>query len=1746
MELWRCCLAFLLLGVLGSTSAEDFYIAAPSTLRLNSDETVAIAVDGNNGAFVNVYIQDHPGKKKNISQIDVAVRPGIPELFKIRLDVSEFPADFLNAPGSPKLVSLNARIQNVHKEILIPISSQSGYLFIQTDKPIYTPKQSAFFRIISLTEDALPSSELFQLQIRNPNNIIVEEKSFNERGRKSSKSFGSYIYKFPTYPVLGEWSATVRFGHNLEQNSTVRFELQEYVLPTFTVTLKTPEVILPDAKSIRIEVNAQYVYGKKVKGVVSFRLGVQSEHAEKPVHFAIFPPKELDDGEYVLLASVDDAKRHKDIGWFPGIDKSRLVVEATVVDYATGNKEHQNDSKAIFSNSPFVISFKRCLGDFKPGLTSVFEADITYVDGRPAEGIATQITAVSDKKQLLQINQNTARSNADGRVAFEIQPEINHKVVTLTLETTDPRYRNNQAKKSFEQHAYVSPNNAYIAISRSSLLRLKPGDKYAREIHFEPAGLQNIYYLVVARGKILEMIKLKAGAFKHQRVEIEITHDMVPDFRVVVFAHHRNELVADSLKIDVERVCNPSSEVTIDPLFNEKEPGSNGKIIIRGTKDTSVGLLGVDEAVYALSKKDLLTKAKVFDRLGSHDLGCGPGGGVNVNAVLGKAGITVATNKFSPSHAHSCVEIKRRKREVAQEITRAFNEKDKQCCTLGLERDTYGRTCEEREHIIKKLDEIYSNCSAVFMDCCLNGRDKDLTDLKAMSVAHRRQGTIATGRVRGEQNFDEPEFIDADLEEEFEKQTTVRKDFRETWIYENMIVGPDNREELSLSLPHSITTWVIQAVSVSPEHGICVAEPKRLVSFKKLFLHLNLPYSVVRNEQVEIQATVFNYGNKETGVVVYMYGAKDLCSGTQPGEKSERKRLVVGAQSAASVAFPVVPLGTGHFIIKVVALSPVGSDVIERQLYVVPEGVTKEIDIPIKLDPTNQQRRKKRHLETPLYSDHIDATQNLQVTAVKLSAPEGFVPGTASCSISALGDMFGPVVETAIHNPEGLLQKPRGCGEQNMMFLAPTLYTMRYLKASGRLTADSEAKGYEFIRHGYGNQLAFRKNDGSYAAYQSTPTSTWLTAFVMKVFCQATNMVHIEENVICSGVQWLIQHQEPDGSFIEKHRVYHWDMMGGVQGSTPMTAFALIALEECNCNEEGLLIAKSRAIAYLETHLGDVQKPLPVAIVAYALALGNSDLKQAAYDKLQALAKYNEDNNWMYWTTDNSAQDIETAGYALLTHVLFNDMGRSNSIVNWLNTKQLQSGSFKSTQDTVVALQSLSEYAVRAEMPAINLVANISSSNDRNFHKVLSFHEDNALVLQDVKIDKIGGTVFINTAGHGVGSLSVKLRYNVLQPVEDVCKFDVTVNVADATKVNENRVRVVGWEGVINPRGKDVFEQFPEDLIRGIKEELEEEPPVLQHDPRRRGPGREGRIGELDARRRVRRQNQDENSKVKLNISLCVRYLGNKDAEMSIVDVGTFSGFEPVAEDLQKLVSDRTHLIDKFEKSSRGVVFYLKRVPIAENYCFSFHVVRQYIVGNTQMSVIKVYDYYNPDATCTKFYSPDSNSPMIRTICEDGVCECAEGGCPPKTPFTEIDKFPADDKRDQLKTIFCENYDYVWKGKLNGRLRKHAGFLNISFTVEEVIKAGIEKTDDIEGETRTLLARDNCGTASMLPGATYLILGRDGQAYKNDNGETWYRYLLDQTSVVYYWPEKGKAQNRLLQRFLNFVTKDLKDKGCEL
>ena len=71
---------------------------------------------------------------------------------------------------------------------------------------------------------------------------------------------------------------------------------------------------------------------------------------------------------------------------------------------------------------------------------------------------------------------------------------------------------------------------------------------------------------------------------------------------------------------------------------------------------------------------------------------------------------------------------------------------------------------------------------------------------------------------------------------------------------------------MDVTIPDTLTTWVVQAVAINNRTGLGLATPLRIVAFREYFISLKLPYSVKRGEQVSLLATVFNYHVNEIRV----------------------------------------------------------------------------------------------------------------------------------------------------------------------------------------------------------------------------------------------------------------------------------------------------------------------------------------------------------------------------------------------------------------------------------------------------------------------------------------------------------------------------------------------------------------------------------------------------------------------------------------------------------------------------------------------------------------------------------------------------------------------------------------------------------------------------------------------------------------------------------------------------------------
>ncbi|XDV16105.1 hypothetical protein PO909_015948, partial [Leuciscus waleckii] len=194
-----------------------------------------------------------------------------------------------------------------------------------------------------------------------------------------------------------------------------------------------------------------------------------------------------------------------------------------------------------------------------------------------------------------------------------------------------------------------------------------------------------------------------------------------------------------------------------------------------------------------------------------------------------------------------------------------------------------------------------------------------------------------------------------------------------------------------------------------------------------------------------------------------------------------------------------------------------------------------------------------------------------------------------------------------------LIVQPSGDGEANMILMTLPVIATHYLDSTNQWEAVGMNQRNEAIKHintGYQQQLRFHKSDGSYAAWTNRPSSTWLTAYVAKVFIMANNLIAMEDHVICSALKWLVLHKQlADSSFKEDSPVIHGTMVGGVKGrdaDASLTAFVVIAMQEgreiCAGSVGSLDESIRRAVAILEGRLPQMTNPYAVAMTSYAIA----------------------------------------------------------------------------------------------------------------------------------------------------------------------------------------------------------------------------------------------------------------------------------------------------------------------------------------------------------------------------------------------------------------------------------------------------------------------------------------------------------------------------------------------------------------
>uniref|UniRef100_A0A8B9NJJ0 Complement C3 n=1 Tax=Accipiter nisus TaxID=211598 RepID=A0A8B9NJJ0_9AVES len=655
-----------------------------------------------------------------------------------------------------------------------------------------------------------------------------------------------------------------------------------------------------------------------------------------------------------------------------------------------------------------------------------------------------------------------------------------------------------------------------------------------------------------------------------------------------------------------------------------------------------------------------------------------------------------------------------------------------------MKENPMGHSCEQRTNYIQDGEA----CIRAFLDCC--------NYIKGIRDQKQRELHLELARSEADDSF----LSDEDI--------TSRSLFPESWLWqvEPLTEQPNelgiSTKTLPVYLKDSITTWEVLAISLSQTKGLCVADPYEITVMKEFFIDLRLPYSVVRNEQVEIRAILYNYWTDEITVRVELMHNPALCSAST--SKTRYQQIVrLKAQSSWAVPFVIVPLQLGLHDVEVKAAV--------RGKFVA-DGVKKKLKVVV--------------------SGHRCSWNGVQEEKVKAGNLSDIVPNTESeTKVSIQGNPVSIMVEKAIDGEKlkHLIVTPAGCGEQNMIGLTPTVIATHYLDSTlqwENLGLQRRTEAIDLIRKGYTQQLAFRKPDNSYAAFKDRPSSTWLTAYVAKVFAMAIKLVDIDPEVICGAVKWLIlEKQKPDGIFQEDAPVIHKEMVGGYQGAEPevsLTAFVLIALQEsrevCKDHVNSLDGSITKASEYLARRYQWLTRPYTVALTSYALALTGKLKSEKVLMKFVIMEgkRWEERNAHTY--------NIEGTSYALLALLQMEKPELTGPVARWLAQQNYFGGGYGSTQATILVFQALAHYEV-ATPRQLDLNLDVSVLLPRRASAITYRIENrNALVARSAET-KFNEDFTVKAEGTGKGTMTVVTIYNAKVPDKDnKCdNFDLQVQL---------------------------------------------------------------------------------------------------------------------------------------------------------------------------------------------------------------------------------------------------------------------------------------------------------------------------------------------------------------------------------
>lgn len=494
--------------------------------------------------------------------------------------------------------------------------------------------------------------------------------------------------------------------------------------------------------------------------------------------------------------------------------------------------------------------------------------------------------------------------------------------------------------------------------------------------------------------------------------------------------------------------------------------------------------------------------------------------------------------------------------------------------------------------------------------------------------------------------------------------TGERSDFTDTVYWHPALVLPGGPIDVNFQLSDAVTSYqvLVMAHTADGRLGSSKTEIEAKLPFS---IDAKVPVEITAGDRIDLPVSVANNTAQMQKVDLQLSAAN-----LRVAQLKSQAELNLPADGRGRAMFPVSPAvieGTAE--VKLEGSAGSFHDRVVRKMTVVPFGF-----------PVEESR-----------SDFLSGNSRFQIPL-----PESWLPGTLRCQVVAYPSTLAALQKGL----EGMLREPYGCFEQTSTTNYPNLLVLDYLRETNQARPEIEQRTRALLANGYTKLTSFE-------CYEKAPTNRkgyeWfggtaapheaLTAYGLMQFRDMSRVHNVDATMVERTKAYLMAQKDGKGGF--KRNPRGLDSFGHAPEEVT-NAYIVWALTESSKDDD-----VEKELATLRDKAAASKDPYLKALVALSL-LNRSRNADAVALLATIAAAQNADGHvdaGQTSITGSGGRDlqIETTALALLGWLKANQPGQFTmpvqKAVRWIGQQRRGSGTFGSTQSTILSLKALIAHA---------------------------------------------------------------------------------------------------------------------------------------------------------------------------------------------------------------------------------------------------------------------------------------------------------------------------------------------------------------------------------------------------------------------------------------------------------------------